>query len=264
MRCATAPTSRFDGRGFAVARDNVSSRSHQAEKGFRGARLGEPYVYRWVDQEPTSRTWTDLANKKGCLWVLLGLPLTWAAGMVFGGEGLFSIAVLLSAYIVVMLHGMGYAAATRSDGEPVPKQVPREAYIEYAEGDFYFVLEVGGQAQIWQPWALVRQFEKVDYWHMFGDAGASPYKTGWHAIAMTPAVGRPWLIGSTIEGEAAVRERFTELDARFSADTRTRFMRAYEVRKSAAARQTLPEAGAPALSNDTPPRATDKGVPRKL
>ena len=111
--------------------------------------------------------------------------------------------------------------------------------IEYAEGNFYFVLEDDGKARIWQPWELVRQFEKVDYWSMFGDAGASPYKTGWHAIAMTPLVGRPWMIGSTIEGEAYVRERFTELDARFSADTRAQFMRAFEARKSSAERQTM-------------------------
>ncbi|MFX8899262.1 hypothetical protein ABTN01_19170, partial [Acinetobacter baumannii] len=82
----------------------------------------------------------------------------------------------------------------------------REAYIEYADDDFYFVVEDNGKARIWQPWSLVRRFEKTAYWPMFGDAGKSPYETGWHAIAMTPDVGKPWMIGSSIEGEAALRE----------------------------------------------------------
>lgn len=238
--------------------------SRKAEAGFRGARLGEPYVYRWVDQEPSKRTWTDLANRRGLLWVLIGLPVAWLAGLLFGGVGFFSIAVLLSAYIGVMLHGIGFSRSGRTDGEPVPKPVRREAYIEYREGDFHFVLEEDGKARIWQPWELVRQFEKVEYWPMFGDAGASPYKTGWHAIAMTPLIGAPWLIGSTIESESAVRERFTELDARFSADTRARFMRAYEARKSATLRQTLRDDAAPEPTTNTPPASSIKGVPPKL
>lgn len=240
-----------------MAGDTSPRSDQQAEKGYHGARLGEPYVYRWIDQEPTKKTWTDLANRKGCLWAAVGLPLTWYAALLFGGVGLFAIAVLLSAFIGSMLHVIGYSVAGRTDGEPVPKPVEREAYIEYTDGDFYFVVEDDGEARIWQPWELVRQFEKVDYWAMFGDAGASPYKTGWHAIAMTPLVGRPWMIGSTIEAEAVVRERFTELDARFSADTRARFLRALEARKSAASRQPSP-------GNDAPPRLTAKGVPDKL
>jgi hypothetical protein len=233
-----------------------------AEHGFRGARLGEPYIYRWVDQEPTQSTWTDLANRKGCLWVLLGLPAAWIGGLLFGGVGLFSIAVLASVHIVAMLHSIGYSRSERTDGEPVPKPVRREAYIEYSEGDFYFVLEDDGKARIWQRWELVRQFEKVDYWPMFGDAGASPYKTGWHAIVMTPLVGAPWMIGSTIEAEAAVRERFTELDARFSADTRARFLRAYEARKSASRQTSSP--GVPPGADEPAARAKAKGVPDKL
>lgn len=260
MRCVTAPATHTE-LEFAAVSDSVSAKNRPAEKGYRGARLGEPYVYCWVDQEPTPQTWTDLANKKGCLWVLVGLPGAWFVSFVLGGEVLFAFAVLLSAHIVNLLHGVGFTAANRTDGEPVPKPVRREAYIEYAVGDFYFVLEEDGKARIWQPWDLVRQFEKVDYWSMFGDAGASPHKTGWHAIAMTPLVGRPWLIGSTIEAEAAVRERFTELDARFSADTRTQFMRALEARKSSASRQAVPQTEP---DGSVPARHAAKGVPDKL
>lgn len=248
-----------------MANDSSSQGSRQAEKGYRGARLGEPYIYRWVDQEPTAQTWTDLAHKKGCLWVIVGLPLCYAVSFLIGGQGGFAIAVLLSAYLVTNLQAVGFAAAHRTDGEPVPKPVRREAYIEYAWGEFYFVLEEDGKARIWQPWELVRQFEKVDYWSMFGDAGASPHKTGWHAIAMTPLVGRPWMIGNTIEAEAEVRERFTELDARFSADTRTRFMRALEARKSSTSRQTVPQTAAQTEPDGgAPARPAAKGVPDKL
>lgn len=244
-----------------MASGNSSPGSRQAEKGRLGTRLGEPYIYRWVDQEPTSQTWTDVANKKGCLWVAVGLPGAWFVGFMLGGEGGFAIAVLLSAYIVKLMHGIGVEVASRADGEPVPKPVWREAYIEYAYGKFYFVLEEDGKPQIWQPWELVCQFEKVDYWPMFGDAGASPYKTGWHAIAMTPLVGKPWMIGSTIEAEAEVRERFTELDARFSADTRTQFMRALEARKLSAERQTEPQT---VQDGGVAARPNIKGVPEKL
>ena len=52
-----------------MANDSSLQGSRQAEKGYRGARLGEPYIYRWVDQEPTAQTWTDLAHRKGCLWI---------------------------------------------------------------------------------------------------------------------------------------------------------------------------------------------------
>jgi hypothetical protein len=248
-----------------VANNSSLQGSRLTEKGYRGARLGEPYIYRWVDQEPTAQTWTDLANKKGCLWVLIGLPCAWFVGFVFGGGALLGFLVLLSAHIVNLLHGVGFAAAPRTDGEPVPKPVRREAYIEYAMGEFYFVLEEDGKARIWQPWEFVRQFEKVDYWSMFGDAGASPYKTGWHAIAMTPLVGRPWMIGSTIEAEAEVRERFTELDARFSADTRARFMRALEARQSSTSRQAVPQTATQTEPNGgVPARPVAKGVPDRL
>lgn len=245
-----------------MAGSNGSLGIRVAEYGFRGARLGEPYIYRWIDQEPSKRTWTDLAHRKGILFVVLGVPMSWWVGLKLGGVGWLSIAVILSTYIGVALHSIGYSTARRNDGQPVPKPVRREAYIEYAEGDFYFVLEEDGKARIWQPWELVRQFEKVEYWPMFGDAGASPYKTGWHAIAMTPLIGAPWMIGSTIEAEAVVRERFTELDARFSADTRARFLRAYEARKSAARATSSPSEPVPA--DNSAARAKVKGVPNKL
>ena len=205
----------------------------RAERGYRGGRLGPPYEFQWIDLEPTSQTWTDLANKRGCAWAAVGLPTTWYVGFLLGGEGGFAIAFLLSAMLAQALHGIG-SSRGRGDGEPVPKLVRREAWIEHDDGVFYFTLAVDGKPEIWQPWDLVGQFERADYWSMFGDAGASPYKTGWHAIVMTPPVGRPWLIASTIEAEAEVRDRFSKLDARFSADARTRFMRQVEAQKKQA------------------------------
>ena len=195
-----------------------------------------------------------------------GLPLCYAVSFLIRRARWVRDAVLLSAHLVTNLQAAGFAAAPRTDGEPVPKPVRREAYIEYAWGQFYFVLEEDGKARIWQPWELVRQFEKVDYWSMFGDAGGLPRKTGWHAIAMTPLVGQPWLDRfDRIEAEAEVRERFTELDARFSADTRTRFMRALEARKSSTSRQTVPQTEAQTEPDGgAPARPAAKGVPDKL
>lgn len=200
--------------------------------GFRGVRLGPPYEYRWVDQHPTVKTWQDLAKRNGRLWAAAAVPIWAFGGWVLGGPFGLSCGLLFSFWTFPIALELGEGAAHRADEEPVPRAVRREAYIEYANDDFYFVLEVDGEPNIWQPWSLVRQFEKTAYWPMFGDAGASPYKTGWHAIAMTPDTGRPWLICSTIEGEAEVRERFTALDASFGPAARAAFMRAYELRKS--------------------------------
>lgn len=235
-----------------------------AERGYRGARLGPPYEFQWVDLEPSNQTWIDLANKRGCVWAAVGLPTTWFVGFLLGGEGGFAIAFLLSAMLAQALHGIG-SASGRQDGEPVPKSVRREAWIEHDDGVFYFTLAVDGKPEICQPWDLVGQFERADYWSMFGDAGASPHKTGWHAIVMTPQVGRPWLIASTIEAEASVRDRFTTLDSRFSADARTRFLRIVEAQKKQlpVSRNSNSSGSSP---GETPasPSPNSNGVPDRL
>jgi hypothetical protein len=195
-------------------------------------RLGEPYVYRWVDKEPTSQTYKDLSMKIGLKRAVIGAPLIALAAFVIGGENLMGAAVCVMFFVGFwqyrsnmdqnpFIHSGG-----RADDEPVPKDVHKEAFIEYAGGDYNFVLMVDGVAQIRQPWARVRQFEVTEYWPMFGDAGASPYKTGWHAVAMDPQEGKPWCICSTIEGMADVRERRNALDAKFGADARGKFLRA--------------------------------------
>lgn len=223
-------------------------------------RLGDPYVYRWVDQEPTRKSWADLAERKGCLLAVAAVPIWIYGGWLVAGSTGFGFGLLFAAWTAPIALQMGWDSAGRNDKEPVPRAVRREAYIEYANNDFHFVLEVDGKAIIWQPWSLVRRFEKTAFWPMFGDAGESPYKTGWHAIAMTPDSGQPWLIGSTIEGESVVRERFTALDARFSEFARADFMRAYEVRRRRAAAQL--DMSADESVDETPPRRD--GVPRKL
>lgn len=224
-------------------------------RGFHGTRLGEPYVYRWIDKVPTSTTWEDLHKKKGCVGGALGaLALIAVCGLIWGEAGLIVSTLFLPMLGFAFGHGIA-TSGMRGDVEPVPRDVTCEVYIEYADGDFFFVREVNGEPDIWQPWDLVTRFEHVPYWPMFGDAGECPYKTGWHAIAMTPAIGKPWLIASTIEAQASVRERFAELDARFSADARARFMRSIELGKRTASE-------APLLPADAP-RAVD-GVPSKL
>lgn len=230
------------------------------EAGFRGARLGEPYVYRWVDQEPTDKTWHELADRKGCAMAAAAIPIWAGLGWLIDGQFGFSLGLYLALMTGPIVMAIGFGRAKRHDKEPVPKAVRREAYIEYAEDDFHFVLEVNGKVDLWQPWSLVRRFEKTAFWPMFGDAGESPYKTGWHAIAMTPDTGKPWLIGSTIEGEGEVRARFTELDRRFSEFARADFMRAYEARKKSA--QSRSDATGEDVHSD-PSRRRD-GVPPKL
>jgi len=201
-------------------------------RGYRGARLGAPYELSWVDQEPTDQTWSDLADKRGCWGAFLGILIVIAIAIIGGARdfGWVIFAYLTCVLVVGGLHSY-FRSKGRVDKEPVPRAVRREAWIEFFEGEFFFTLAVDGKPEIWQPWPLVRRFEHVKYWPMFGDAGQCPYKTDWHAIAMTPASGRPWLIGSTIEGEAAVREKFTALDERFSDEACARFLRAYEAQK---------------------------------
>lgn len=243
--------------------ERASTGSRMAEGGFRGARLGSPYVYRWVDLEPTNTTWRNRSERRGVLGAFSGVFVVAILGSVFGGERGLILGTLFLGVFGAAIGGLTAQFWGRTDTEPVPKRVQREAYIEYADGDFYFVLHEDDKVCIWQRWDLVRQFEKVDYWPMFGDAGASPYKTGWHAIIMTPLVGKPWLIASSIEADAELRDRFTNLDVRFSADTRAVFMRALEARKSGA---SLPSTSTNSseLAGSTPrPQAVD-GVPRQL
>jgi hypothetical protein len=208
----------------------------RAEYGFRGARLGPPFEFQWTDQVPSGKTWKDVSQRRGCLWAAIGVPGTWFVGYLLAREGGFSLAVLLSMISAFMFHGVGLQRC-RGDDEPVPKPVHREAWIEHTDDGFFFAVAVDGKALIWQPWDLVQQFERVDYWPMFGDAGASPYKTSYHAIIMTPAVGKPWLVGATIESMSEVRHRFTTLDSRFSAEARRAFLRQVEASK------TKPERG---------------------
>jgi len=242
--------------------ENAPLGRRPAEKGYRGARLGSPYIYRWVDLEPTNRTWRNHAERRGFRGAIAGIFLVAIASYAFGGERGFILGSLFLGVFGAAAGGLLGQFWGRTDSEPVPKRVRREAYIEYDDGDFNFVLEEDGKVCFWQRWELVRQFEKVEYWPMFGDAGASPYKTGWHAIVMTPLVGKPWLIASTMEGDAELRDRFTNLDARFSADTRTVFMRALDAGKSAASGTSPTKATD--LSNSAPLGQTDEGVPGQL
>ena len=136
-----------------MASGNSSPGSRQAEKGCLGTRLGEPYIYRWMDQEPTKQTWADLANQRGCLGAFIGVvAVVLVCTLVAGIQGFILGFLFLSGFGA--LAGLFYRQlGGRTDGGPVPKPVWREAYIEYAWGEFYFVLEVDGKPEIWQPLA---------------------------------------------------------------------------------------------------------------
>lgn len=234
----------------------------RALRGYRGARLGPPYEFSWIDKEPTKTTWEEVASRRGCLWLAVGMPCVFYIAYLLGGPMAVGLLFLVSSLPAYALFGFGHSRS-RSDGEPVPKAVSREAWIEHDDGVFYFALAVDGKPEICQPWELVGQFERADYWSMFGDAGASPYKTGWHAIVMTPPVGRPWLIASTIEAEAAVRDRFSKLDARFSAEARTRFMRQVEAQKKQVS-GTGPAKSSASTGDTVVPIQNTNGVPDRL
>lgn len=224
-----------------------------ADKGVHGARLGPEYAYQWVDQVPTAKSWEDLAKRRGCLFAALAVPIWACGGWLLGGPFGFACGLLLSFWTLPIALQTGEQTAGRGDKEPVPRPVAREAFIEYANGDFYFVVTDDGRARIWQPWDQVRTFEHADYWATFGDAGASPYKTGWHAIMMTPAVGAPWCIVSTIEGMSEVRERHSFLNAKFGADARERFRRAL-AQKQGSTGQGDGQSGSPRGGSDVPAR----------
>ena len=78
-------------------------------------------------------------------------------------------------------------------------------------------------------------------------------KTGWHAIMMTPAVGAPWCIVSTIEGMSEVRERHSFLNAKFGADARERFRRAL-AKAQGSSGQGDGQSGSPRGGSDVPAR----------
>ena len=228
-------------------------------RGFRGARLGPPYQFSWTDLEPTNQTWNEAARGRGCTWMLGGMVLTSIlVYSIWGSSGLI-IGYLFCALPSVSFYWLGFRRG-RSDDEPVPKRVLREAWIEHADGEFFFCLAVNGRPEIWQPWAKVGQFNRTDFWSMFGDGGASPYKTSWHAIVMQPEVGSAWLIGSTMEEMNTLIDRFTQLDLRFSASAREAFMSevALQERKQRLAeRLQSPDLPAQTGSNS-------KGVPYQL
>jgi len=218
----------------------------------RGASIGPEFTYRWRDAEPSDTTWAQLAEKREASGMLAGfVGVLMICSTLWGRDGLI-LGFLFLSYPGAVICGLIARGLGRSDHEPVPEWVDRSAGIEIRDGQYFFVLECRGKPEIYQPWEKVERFEVADYWSMFGDAGASPYKTGWHAIIMTPQVGRPWLIGSTIEGKATVREKFTILDAKFGPAARAKFMREQM--------QPKPAAAPASSSNDT----DDDGVPQTV
>lgn len=202
------------------------------DTGYRGARLGAPFVYRWIDQEPTSETWRQRADQYRYLWSTVFVLFFAFGGVLLAGNVGLILAALYLTPVAVMAGYLTYWRR-RTDGEPIPRPVAREAYIEYVDDEFCFVLEVDGKPFFWDRWSRVQQFEVTAYWAMFGDAGQSPYKTDWHAIVMDPIDAAPWCIASTIEGMAAVRERRAALDAKFGMAARTTFLQRLELERSA-------------------------------
>lgn len=196
----------------------------------KARRLGEPFEFRWVDQEPTGTTWQALSERRGCLWGgVFALAIAWIGALIDGLGG--AIIAMMFFGVLGLVLGPLVNLRRRTDDAPVPRSVRREAYIEYTANAFYFNLEVDGKVAIWQPWERIGRFEKVDYWGMFGSSAVSPVKVPWHAIVATSPTGRPWLISSTIESEAEVRARFIALDQRFGVDARASFMLVYEAQR---------------------------------
>lgn len=216
-----------------------ASQQQVTDTGYRGARLGPPFVYQWIDQEPTPETWRQRADKHRYLWTAVLFVVLAICGVVLGGNLGLAVAAVYLMPVALMI---GYIAywGRRTDGEPIPRPVVREAYIELVDDEFCFVLEVDGKPHFWDRWSRVQQFEVTPYWAMFGDAGESPYKTGWHAIAMDPGDTAPWCIASTIERMADVRQRRSTLDAKFGIAARTNFLQRLELERSAAKREKLP------------------------
>lgn len=230
-----------------------------ARRGYRGARLGAPFEMAWVDAEPSKKTWSDLAERRGCFGSFLGVLVALAIGII-GGAVSF-IFVLLAWFffgVVIMVFEHWFKHRGRSDDAPVPKRVRREAYIELAEGEYFFTLEVDGKVQIFQPWSKVETFARCDYWTTFVEGTESPWKAVVHAIAMYPALGEPWLISKTMEAEGVVMGRRGQLEAAFGKAMREKFFRALEVvPKPASPVPAAPEPGSPAPRSGDVPEAFD-------
>lgn len=129
--------------------DDTANRTNRAS----ATRLGEPFVYRWVDKEPTSTTWRQKFDQRGCVGGLILTAIIGLVGFLVAGVFGFIAAVLLFGGFGIAF-GILFAAGTRSDNEPVPEDVYREAYIAYAGDTFYFALNANGRPIIWEPWSV--------------------------------------------------------------------------------------------------------------
>lgn len=191
----------------------------------RGTPLGAPFHFEWTDPVPTKKTWSDLADERASTFgilafgglVLLCYKIWGEAGAFFGG---LYVCAPLAALVAMIARDWG-----RADNEPVPEDIRRTAFIECVDGAYQFVVLRNGVPSLAKPWEEIEHFEVTDYWSMFRDSGKNPYNTAWHAVIMTPRIGKPWLIGSTMGSKDHLREVFTELDARFGAATRATFLR---------------------------------------
>ena len=205
------PTRRATGRGLAT----------------KGEKLGPSFVFAWTDQEPSATTWYQRAERRRLWWSLIFVAGILLAGSAIGGAIGFIVSALYFSALGLILGALA-TWSLRADHEPIPQPVKREVYIDRVSDDFHFVLEVDGKMHLWGHWSDVQQFEVLPYWPMYGDGSPPTFQSSWHAIVMDPGQGKPWLIASTMEGMAILRERRAALDARFGVAARTAFFTALD------------------------------------
>ena len=136
MRCETAPPGRCKSRSLLWRMTAHRKAAVRLKRVIAARGLANPTSIAGSDQEPTSQTWTDLAHKKGCLWIVLGLRSWLRCELLDRRARWVRDRCPIECSPRDQLQAAGFAAAARTDGEPVPKPVWREAYIEYAWANF--------------------------------------------------------------------------------------------------------------------------------
>jgi hypothetical protein len=200
-------------------------------------------VLEWVEPQPSWSTfkaeYDRVRGRKAFIYFALCMTVPSLTFLVkatldwgWSSERLMSTAMLgpLWGIFLFGICALFFEGGTRQDDEPIPILVQRTAAIELVDNSYYFVVmsrsnELDNNVEVYKPWSDVNQFSKADYWRTFGDAGKSIVSGGWAAVIMAPASGPAWLISSTLEGDSAVYERVTALNALFSDAARLSFER---------------------------------------
>lgn len=251
----------------------------------RGPLAASDLKMTWTETRPSSWTYEMMYSSNfrqvasstlKVIAVLVAVPIV-ASGVLAGVRGgmqvgdvladMVSIFIMLGLLLIVPATSIVFLAAhwrigsptwlggdVRADGGTYPINVVRVAQVENVDDKLVFMILENDQVVTAALWADIVQFLRGDMWVLFGSGGKSPIKEAWHAIIMAPPVGYPLLISSSIDGEAAIYDRLTSLNARFGPEAHAAYVRNRAKNASRNEEQSVPSGMV----------APSRGVPEQL